>query len=454
MRVLHLPFTYYPDQVGGTELYVEALCRELSALGVESLVAAPGDEASNYEVNGVEVHRFVGADTGNNLGAIYGAGDEHAAQSLADLVRSREVDIVHFHGRTRLLSLRSVRAVKAVGAKVVLTYHTPTVSCMRGTMMRNGREPCNGEMTLSRCTSCYLSSAGLHPALALALGHWPLALSRRIRKGGGVWTALRMKALADEMQGAVTAMFADADHVVAVCEWVRGVLRINGVPESKLTLCRQGLVQLPEAQVKRPAREGKAPLKVCFLGRLDPNKGLDVLLAAMRLIPDAVIELDVYAITLGSAAREQLANFQKHTAEDPRVRFLPAVPSGEVVELLANYDLLAVPSQWLETGPLVVLEAQAAGVPVLGAKRGGIAELVTHGVDGLLVESADCQAWAEALRHLASDAGLLATLKGGARPPRKASQVAVEMAALYAALTQPAKRDRMSPKSTSKSISL
>ena len=45
---------------------------------------------------------------------------------------------------------------------------------------------------------------------------------------------------------------------------------------------------------------------------------------------------------------------------------------------MANFDLLAVPSQWMETGPIVVLEAHAVGTPVLGANLGGIAELVHH----------------------------------------------------------------------------
>ena len=95
---------------------------------------------------------------------------------------------------------------------------------------------------------------------------------------------------------------------------------------------------------------------------------------------------------------------------------------------LAQHDVLAVPSQCLETGPLVVLEAFAAGTPVIGANLGGIAELVTDGVDGLLVEPA---AWATTLQRCATDRDLLPRLRAGIRPPRTMATVADEMLALY-----------------------
>ena len=80
-----------------------------------------------------------------------------------------------------------------------------------------------------------------------------------------------------------------------------------------------------------------------------------------------------------------------------------AIAPDEVIGLMADYDLIAVPSRWLETGPLVALEAFAAGVPVLGANLGGIAELVRDGVDGVLVAADDPAAWAAAIERLVQD---------------------------------------------------
>ncbi|MDP9171223.1 MAG: glycosyltransferase, partial [Acidobacteriota bacterium] len=97
-----------------------------------------------------------------------------------------------------------------------------------------------------------------------------------------------------------------------------------------------------------------------------------------------------------------------------------------------EYDLLAVPSQWLETGPLVVLEAFAAGTPVLGSDLGGIAELVRDGVDGVLVKPAgSVAAWAQAMRRLCGQPELLIRLRAGIRPPRHTREVALEMMPVY-----------------------
>ena len=120
-------------------------------------------------------------------------------------------------------------------------------------------------------------------------------------------------------------------------------------------------------------------------------------------------------------------------AQDARIRFLPPVPNERVVSLLAGYHLLAVPSRWMETGPLVVLEAFAAGTPVVGSKLGGISEWVRHGENGLLVDFDDIAGWADALKRCARDRRLLSSLQDGVELPRSMTAVAREMAQMYEA---------------------
>jgi glycosyltransferase involved in cell wall biosynthesis len=85
----------------------------------------------------------------------------------------------------------------------------------------------------------------------------------------------------------------------------------------------------------------------------------------------------------------------------------------------------------LESGPLVVLEAFAGGVPVLGSNLGGIAELVEHGVNGFLIEHDKIEAWAATLEKCCDDPQFLNSLCRGIRPPRTMATVADEMLALY-----------------------
>lgn len=122
---------------------------------------------------------------------------------------------------------------------------------------------------------------------------------------------------------------------------------------------------------------------------------------------------------------------RKLAAEDPRITYHSPVPRERVIPLLSRYDLLAVPSRCVETGPQVVLEAFAAGIPVMGSNLGGIAELVENGVNGLLIGPDDIPAWIRQLRSLLEEPGLLKRLREGVRPPRKMREVAQEMIELY-----------------------
>ena len=97
---------------------------------------------------------------------------------------------------------------------------------------------------------------------------------------------------------------------------------------------------------------------------------------------------------------------------------------------------MAVPSQCLETGPLVVLEAFAAGIPVIGSNLGGIAELVKHEVNGLLVEPNSVKAWCQQLQRLCQDTDLRMQLCAGISPPQRMKAVTEEMEELYQVILQ------------------
>jgi glycosyltransferase involved in cell wall biosynthesis len=91
----------------------------------------------------------------------------------------------------------------------------------------------------------------------------------------------------------------------------------------------------------------------------------------------------------------------------------------------------------LETGPLVVLESFAAGVPVVGSNLGGIAEWVKHEKNGLLVQHENVRGWTDALRRCADDRNLVLRLRNGIEAPRTMMMVAQEMAQMYRRSVQP-----------------
>jgi glycosyltransferase involved in cell wall biosynthesis len=167
---------------------------------------------------------------------------------------------------------------------------------------------------------------------------------------------------------------------------------------------------------------------------LDPNKGLHVLIKAFKMAPTLKASLDIYGVVQGPANAAYQKEMLTLANGDPRITFLEPIEPQQVVPCLRQYDFLAIPSQWLETGPLVALEAFAAGIPVIGWKLGGINEIVQHGVNGLLIEPDSDVRWAETLRRVSEDVNLRAQLKAGVRPPRTSVEVAREMLALYESL--------------------
>jgi glycosyltransferase involved in cell wall biosynthesis len=255
------------------------------------------------------------------------------------------------------------------------------------------------------------------------LGTWGLA--------GGPWTALRMTSLVRRQRSAFRSFIQAVDRVVVLCRWVADVLVRNGVPPTKLFLSRHGFarppVQTPREHVDADGRR----LRIAFLGRLHPTKGADTLVRAIRLLPGAPLELDLFGIMQDSASRAYACSLRELAGDDARIRILEPVSSTDVPSRLAAYDVVAVPSRWLETGPLVVLEAFAAGVPVLGSRLGGLLELVNDGVDGLLLDTDCAEAWAAAFRRLLDEPRLLPGLRAGVRPPRQIDAVADDMLRMY-----------------------
>ena len=441
LRTLHICYSFPPDAQGGTEVYVGDLCRALVRQGVDAIVAAPDHREHAYDVRGLRVARFLTAAPAD-LGQLYD-GDPVAAASFARLLDRERPDLVHQHAISPACSVLLAEEVKRRGLPLVFTYHTPAATCQRGTLLLRGAEPCDGRLDVARCTACSLEGLGTGAMLGRALAAVPASSGdwlARLGRQGGPWTALRMSSLVGRQHRALAGLVAAVDRFVVLTPWVTGVLRVNGVPDWKMVRCAHGLGLPPAPKRAVPARTARRT-RIAHLGRLDPVKGTALLIEAVRAVPHVPVELDIYGVVQGPTAAALAAQCQALAAGDARIRFLPPLAHDRVVETLAGYDLVAVPSQWMETGPLVVLEAFAAGVPVLGSDLGGVADKVTDGRDGLLVRPFNrVEAWSEAIRSCAADAGLRARLKAGIRATRSIEAVAADMRTLYASLRPAADR--------------
>ena len=161
MKIVHVPFNYYPDPIGGTEIFVQSLAKHLVRSGVESVIAAPGQSDSTYFHSGLKVRRFAGQSAGWSVEYPYGEGDRIAAAAFDEILAAELPDLVHIHALTPIVSPFLASRARARGLPIVFTYHAANTSCQTGTLLRWGRERCNGRMEAARCASCNLEKLGL-----------------------------------------------------------------------------------------------------------------------------------------------------------------------------------------------------------------------------------------------------------------------------------------------------
>jgi len=187
---------------------------------------------------------------------------------------------------------------QARGLPVVWTYHTPTLSCARGTMMRFGTMPCDGEFRAVRCTACASHALSGSRLVAGALAAVPTGASALLGRAlpGRLGTALGSRARQVACDAGFRAAMAEADCIVAVCDWVRAVLLANGLPAERIVVSRQGLVQAIAAATPRGVPAPRGPLRIAYFGRIDLTKGVNVLIEALAAIPHVSVRLDIHGV--------------------------------------------------------------------------------------------------------------------------------------------------------------
>ena len=135
-----------------------------------------------------------------------------------------------------------------------------------------------------------------------------------------------------------------------------------------------------------------------WVGRLQPWKGVDVALRALREIPQA------YLMIVGDGeTRADLERLAQELGLAERVRFLGALPRERLPSIYAAADLLLATSFASETFGIGLVEAQACGLPVVASRFGGFPEVIDEGRTGLLVPPRDPAALAAAVRSLLND---------------------------------------------------
>lgn len=338
-------------------------------------------EADLLESRGHDVTRFsIHNDRVNMMGKLAAArttlfgGD--ATQELRDIVRRRQIDLVHFHNTFPLISPAAYAAVRAEGAAVVQTLHNHRVTCVNAVLSRDGKpcEKCLGKpLALPGVRhACYRDSKAASAVVAAM---------QTLHRARGTWRR-------------------DVDQYIAPSRSTRLRLGTNGLPLSRITV-------KPHFVSPDPGPAAGAGNHALFVGRLSFEKGLDVLLAAWQLLQQS-IPLKI----IGDGPLSPLLR-----NAPPHITWLGRQPATQVMHLIGDAALLISPSQCHETFGRVIAEAFSRGTPVLASNLGAAPEMITPDETGHLFTTP---------RDLAARVDRLFSTPGALRRMRPAARHAFE----------------------------
>jgi len=433
MRVLHVIHDFLPRHRAGSEIYAYELARAQQRLGLEvHVLCAEYDPAREH---GTLEWRFVDdlpvTELVNNW-RFASFADSYASPDLGarleHVLRAVQPDVLHVHNLLNL-SFELPAIASRLGVPSVATLHEYVLVCPSGGQRVHLADEhlCN-EIDPGRCARCFVESpfwsqmafarlAGGGTARRLAT-HLAGALRRRLpvlaaRAGAA---AARSTGPAPVTPADIEARLAAARRVFETVElWVApspalaSELRRLGMPGERIEVSDYGFAPLGPA----PRSPGDGRLRIGFVGTLVWHKGAHVLVEAVRRLPVDRVEARIFG---GLDTFPDYTARLRRAAEGLPVRLEGGFDRDRVAEVYAGMDVLAICSLWPENSPLVIHEAFMAGVPVVGARMGGIADLVSDGVNGLLYDAFSAEDLADRLRRLLDEPELLERLRGARTP--------------------------------------
>jgi len=423
MRLLFVVHQFFPDCKSGTEQYCLAMARAARAAGDEVAVLSlhwdhdrdwPAIDLFEQPYDGFRVLRLNHWRRINANDQLRDYENRHLDGWFRTVLEDVRPDAVHFF-HLRQLGANLIGVARAHGARTIVNLMDFWYLCPRFTLLRADGALCDGPPDGGAgCVACHA------PELA---GATPTAGTVTLTSD----PPARLRALLDRPAAMLRALGA-ADAVVSPSHFLAEVFARNGLPRDRVTIVPYGLAE--GRIVPIPTARPRTPLRLGFCGVLSPWKAPHLAIEAVRA-SSANVTLSIHGNADETMFADYIARCRAAAGDDPRIVFAGPYGEADTGRVFAGLDALLVPSTWYENTPFVVLEAFAAGVPVVASDLGGLAEVVQHEQNGLLFRAGDAASLRAAIERLAGDPALFARLVPTPTPSIAASYLTVR--ALYAA---------------------
>lgn len=418
MKIALVAHKFPPASVGGVEIYTHNLAHSLSAQGHHVSVFYRDDAE---DVDFQEGWQMTSPFHLWRVGRAFNASQADLARLFFDTFLNRDVErsfqrfladvqpeFVHFQ-HLMSLSVRLPEFVQQMGIPMLLTLHDYWFRCANSQLIWPDGRICSGKLVGINCARCATARAGstmiksIYPALA-PLFQWRDWMVKR--------AAFRI------------------GNFVSPSQFLRQQYLELGFPSARFSVLENG-IDVAHIRASPVLPKTDDLLRVTYLGSLAWQKGVHILVEAMRGLPPERIRLRVFGNP--NTFPEYAARLHS-MADLNNTVFEGAIPNAQVGDVLAKTDVLAVPSLWYENSPVVIQEARAVGVPVIASRLGALTEKVSDGVDGVLVTPGDVDSWREALMRLATSPAAFACLKETHCFPMSLTEHVAHLLEIYAGI--------------------
>ena len=390
VRYLHLSDNFYPLITGGTEIFIQQYINVQISLREKYEVIWACHKPNDLEqlkIRNIENYKkFLDPVMQDNRLNTFACIVKEII-GFNDLLQKFKPDIVHMHSFGARTTINHVKAIKSFGAKLIFTLHTPPCSCM-GNLLSASHEICSGDLIDARCTFFRLKAKGIPYLISKLISYqngWPLSPNNK----NILCRVLTSRKLTSKMHISWINLMHQSDNIHVLSNWAKDMLIRQKINSNKINLIRTAGPQKLSNKKRLPMEDNI--LKLVFWGRCNPQKGIHIVIdALLNTNKDLPINLDIYGPYWGE--NDYSKKLMKKIKSDSRINKLGNLPQKDLLPKLQFYDLAVVPSIWMETGPLTILEAFAAGIPVAGTNLGGIKELLSD-QKGCFLLSSDPTSW-------------------------------------------------------------
>jgi glycosyltransferase involved in cell wall biosynthesis len=437
VKIIHVIPNFFPETVGGTEVYCWTLCKQLQRRGIITEVLMPGygqDQTTEYEYDGIRVVRYAEPTHQSRL-HISGLRLPEGIIHFKEYLRTANPDCVHIHGIYPGvgITVQHVAEAKDLGLRVIYTMHVSAHICATQTLIHQGKEPCDGLIRPARCASCNLMHSGNSRMVSKILA----GISTVFQAGGmdpGRWnshlgTALSCVNRITDIKTNLDRLADLCDKVIVLANWFKEMMVKNGFPEEKMEFMPPAIAYADEPEtLPAPVHFNYAgSVKLLFVGRIDPIKDVQLLLRAFHDLPENRFELSIYGQSTDTGYHLECMEL----ANNNNIHWRGIFSRENLMSIFRQHDILCLPSALSEMSPLVIQEAFGARIPVLASAVLGNKELITHDVNGLLFPFKSIEGLRNQLNRLINESKLLNMLKNGVVLPMPFEEVARRYIRIY-----------------------